>query len=265
MNGQLFLAWTLMFLGEWGESLRLLEVAIRTAERNEHEQRAATLRVSRAWVRLHALDFTGALEICDQVLPAFNDESLRAGPRMCLIVAGCAAANLGYADRALGYLLKAREGMVRQPVNRDWYFHMQLQSGLTDVYLRGGDLASARREARRFLEIAQTTAEHTWQALAWEANARVALAERDISSAGAHIQRAIAAQEGLRVPLASWRVHATAAHTAVLAGQSDDAARHRKIAIAEVNSLAASLEGDPLQQVFHAEAGGQMHSKGADD
>ena len=36
MNGQLFLAWTLMFRGEWGESLRLLEVAIRTAELNEH-------------------------------------------------------------------------------------------------------------------------------------------------------------------------------------------------------------------------------------
>ena len=257
MNGQLILAWTLMFRGEWGESLRLLDVAIRTAELNEHQHRAATLRVTGAWVRLHALDFVGALEICEQQLLDYNDAWLWSGPRMCLIVAGCAAANLGYADRALDHLLKAREWMMRQPVNRDWYWHMQLQSGLTDAYLARGDLASARREAQRFLELVGTTAERTWQALAWEANARVALAEGDIASAGEQIRRAIAAQEGVRVPLASWRVHATAADTAVLAGEPEAAARHREVAIAEVNSLAASLEGDPLQQVFLASGSGK--------
>ena len=250
MNGQLFLAWTLMFLGKWGESLRLLEVALRTAEMNDHQLRAATVRLSRAWVHLHASDSAGALEICEQVLPVFNDGWFQAGSRMCLIVAGCAAANLGYADRALDYLLKAREWMRRQPVNGEWYWHMQLQSGLVDLHLRGRDVASARREAQLFLDIALATAEHTWQALAWEAKARVALAERDISGADEHIQHAIAACGEFEVPLASWRVHATAGDTFVLAGNPDTAARHRQIATAEVSLLAASLEGESLQHVF---------------
>ena len=250
MNGELFLAWTLMFLGKWGETLRLLEVAVQTAVMNDHKQRAATVRLSRAWVHLHAADSAGALQICEQVLSVFKDGWSQAGSRMCLVVAGCAAANLGYSDRALDYLMRAREWMDRQPVNGDWYWDMQLQSGLVDMHLRNGDVASARREAQLFLDIALTTAEHTWQALAWEARARVALAERDISSAGEHIQHAIAACGQFHVPLASWRVHATAGDTFVLAGNTDIAARYRQIALAEVNLLAASLEGESLQQVF---------------
>jgi hypothetical protein len=58
----------------------------------------------------------------------------------------------------------------------DWYFRILLESNLTELWLAKGDLAAARTEAERFLSVALATAERTWLALAWEANARVAMA-----------------------------------------------------------------------------------------
>lgn len=49
----------------------------------------------------------------------------------------------------------------------------------TELLLQRGDLEHARLEARRFVETRLATAERTWQALAWKASARVALAGSD--------------------------------------------------------------------------------------
>jgi len=54
------------------------------------------------------------------------------------------------------------------------------------------------------------TAEHTWQGLAWEMNARVAMAELDMTRAHDCVANGLSAMEGFEVPLAAWRVHATA-------------------------------------------------------
>ena len=51
----------------------------------------------------------------------------------------------------------------------DWYWRMLLESALTEVWLAQGDLAQARAQAERFLQVTLATEERTWQALAWEA------------------------------------------------------------------------------------------------
>jgi len=66
--------------------------------------------------------------------------------------------------------------MERQMVLRDWYWRMPLEAALTDLWLVQGDLAQARPQAERFLQVTLATAERTWQALAWDANTRVAMA-----------------------------------------------------------------------------------------
>jgi len=71
----------------------------------------------------------------------------------------------------------------------DWYWRMLLESGLTEVWLAKGDLVQARLQAERFLEITLATAKRTWQALAWEANVRVAMTEGDIPRA--HVNRCL--------------------------------------------------------------------------
>ena len=41
----------------------------------------------------------------------------------------------------------------------DWYWRMQLQSSLTEMWLAKGDLKQARIEAEKFLEVSLVTAE----------------------------------------------------------------------------------------------------------
>ena len=55
----------------------------------------------------------------------------------------------------------------------------------------------ARTQAERFLKIALATAEHTWQALAWEVAARLAVAELDRARA-LHCVAQGSAEEPLR-------------------------------------------------------------------
>jgi hypothetical protein len=65
-------------------------------------------------------------------------------------------------------------------------------------------------QAERFLSITLQSAEHTWQALAWDVNARVAIVELDLARAQDCIANGLSAMEGFEVPVAAWRVHATA-------------------------------------------------------
>jgi len=81
-------------------------------------------------------------------------------------------------------------------------------------------------QAERFLKIALATAEHTWQALAWEVNARVAIAELDLTRAQDCIAKALSTMEGFEVPLAAWRVHATACELCQRMNSRDLAERH---------------------------------------
>src|SRR5208337_4091525 len=97
------------------------------------------------------------------------------------------------------------------------------------LWLAEGNPAQARHQAERFLSVTLTTAERTWQALAWEANARVAMAECDAPRAQAYIAKALSTMEGFELPLASWRVHATASEFHRNAGDPDSAERHRAL------------------------------------
>jgi hypothetical protein len=112
-------------------------------------------------------------------------------------------------------------------------------------------LAQAQRQAERFLKIALATAEHTWHALAWEVNARVAMAALEQTRAQDCIARGLAAMEGFEVPLAAWRVHATASELCQNSGNQDLSEHHmtlsRETAIKLANSLPA--EG-PLRRTY---------------
>ena len=109
----------------------------------------------------------------------------------------------------------------------------------------------ARQEAEAFLAFTSTTADRTWQALAWEANARLALASLDLERAQDCITKALSAMEGYETPLAEWRVQAAAAELSELRGHSGAAKHHRELSRATVLRLAQSLpEDDPLRMTF---------------
>jgi len=140
--------------------------------------------------------------------------------------------------------------MNQQMVIVDWYWRMQLQSSLTELWLAKRDLKQARTEAERFLEVTLVTAERTWQALAWDANARVAMAQRDFERPHECITNALSTMEGFEVPLAAWRVHATAAEL-YRGSEKSKEAHHRELGRATILKLADSMPADePLRKIF---------------
>jgi DNA-binding winged helix-turn-helix (wHTH) protein/tetratricopeptide (TPR) repeat protein len=260
---RLVLPWSLLFLGEWGAALEELHKGIALLENDGELYRAETLRLYRAWVHLYAMDFTGVLRLCQPEVPW----AIRAGrtpptdipfefpveARISLILAGMAETGLGNYAKAYDYLSNVRQHMDRQKVIFDWYWRMPLEAALTELQLAQGDIEEAKRYAQQFLEAALATEEHTWRALAFEANARVAIAEGDLPGAQDSVARGLREMEGFEVPLSAWRVHATAAELYARHGNNDLAGHHRDLSRATILKLANSLApDDPLRRTFLA-------------
>jgi hypothetical protein len=250
---QFTLPWSLLFLGEWGEALRILAAEITLADKNGDRYRGQTLHLYRAWVHLHAMDFPGVLEICDSILPSLGEPERRPWRRFCLALTASAETALGRHVAAADHVMAARDEMDRRPVIHDWYCRMILGQALSEVWLAKGDLTRARPEAERFLASTLATAERTWQALAWEVNARVAMADGDRGHARTCVDKAVAAMEGFEVPLAAWRVHASAAELESRLGNQRAAERHRSLGRSTVLALADSLvDHERLRETFLA-------------
>lgn len=245
------LPWSLLFLGEWGEALQTLAAESTLAAKNGERYHAQTLQLYRAWIHLHAMDFPAVLETCGSVLPSFDDPASGPWRRFGLALAGSAEAASGRYEAAEQHLLAARGEMDRRPLIHDWYSRMILEGALSELWLARRDLAQARLEAECFLELTRATAERTWQALAWDTNARVATAEGDFNRAQSCIGHALSAMEGFEVPLAAWRAHGTAAELYTRRGNDAAAEQHRASSRATILRLADSLPLDePLRARF---------------
>jgi hypothetical protein len=140
-----------------------------------------------------------------------------------------------------------------QPVRFDWYWRMPLAAAFTELWLAKGDRTRARLDAERFLDATLASAERTWQGLAWEVNARVAMIELDTTRARECIAKALSTMQGFEVPLAAWRVHATAAELEEALGNLQTADSHRELSRATIRQLADSLPAEePLRRIFLA-------------
>jgi DNA-binding winged helix-turn-helix (wHTH) protein/tetratricopeptide (TPR) repeat protein len=250
---QFILPWSLLFLGEWGEALRVIKDGIEMGAKNGDHYRGQTMLIYQAWVHIQALDYRGVLAICESTLPSLGDPPRSPWSRLCRVLAGSAEAETGNHDRAIAYFSAVKEDMDRNTVIFDWYTKMLLESGIAELWFAKGDLAQAQTAAEKFLKAALETAEHTWQALAWETNARIAMAGLDQQRAQDCMTRAFSAMENFEVPLAAWRVHATAARLFEAAGEMDLATHHRALSRATILKLADSLSTEEsLRQIFLA-------------
>jgi hypothetical protein len=249
--GQFTLPWSLLFLGEWGEALNELDAGVAMAVKNGDHYRGQTMSLYRAWVQDFAMDYTGARDLCDALLPLVGDSARRPWRRFALTFAGWAEVGLHNHERALEHLLAAKQEMDSHTVINDWYIRMMVQAALTELWLASGDLRRAETEGEVFVTVACATGEQTWQALAWEANARIALASGDRDQAQAYIRKALLAMEGFEVPLAAWRVHETAAELSERRGDIEAANHHRALSRATVLKLSSSLPADdPVRHAF---------------
>jgi DNA-binding winged helix-turn-helix (wHTH) protein/tetratricopeptide (TPR) repeat protein len=254
-------AFSLIYLGEWAEALREYAPAIASAERNANYHYLQWLLAQQAWLHLQAMDFKGVLAICESALSLTRNSELRLAPgwpigfprqvRNALICSALASAALGDYARALQDFSLVSTEMDRQTVFFDWYWRMPIAAGMTELWLATGDRSRAQLEAGRFLEISLATADRHWQGLAWEVNSRVALENRDLRRARDCIAKALATVQGFEVPLAAWRVHATAARIDEESGNHAAASAHREVSRITILRLANSLsEQEPLRESF---------------
>ncbi len=233
----------LLLNGKWGEALGSVQSSMAQQQKNGRYVDEYRFEVVAAVVHLFAMDFLYVVETCTALLPRSQS---RQDIRHLLIALGWGETGLGKFEGGLEHLTEARDLMDREPLVFDWYYRMPLQQALTDLALKTGNITQARQEAEKFLSVALATSERTWQALAWEARARVALADSDLEHARADIQKAIETMEGFDLPLAAWRVHSTAMDVF-----PERAERHRRLSAAKAGKLADSLvDFDDLKRIF---------------
>jgi tetratricopeptide (TPR) repeat protein len=255
--------WSIFSLGEFGTALARMDASITAFEKGGDSSAASFIQVFRGALLFHSMDFEGTLRDCRPV--AFQPFEHHVGPdaqtmplkrRIALVYSGLAEAGLGNIAAALEYLRLAEAEMERQPVHLDWYWRLALEWGMVGFLIANGDRTAAHSRAIRVCELAEQTDERTWQALAWEARARAALACGELSEAMADVAQALAACDGVAVPLAEWRVHATGAMTYKAAGNVRRARTHDRLGAAIRKRLAGTLpEGDPLRSKFERRSG----------
>lgn len=230
--------WCDLLLGKFGAALERFDTNIAMLEQNASFYSANVLRLMRAQLYFHALDFQAVLDECKVVMRSIEERvrgevshnlvSLPGERRTCQLMLGLAQAGLGNRKHALRQLLQLENDILGQPVSFDWYRLLFLEWTLADAYVLQGDLEHARLRANTFLARAQATDDLCWHALAWEVLSRAALLGNDARLAAEAIARATDLVESHQVPLASWRVHRTAAHIHRQRGEADRADHHAR-------------------------------------
>jgi tetratricopeptide (TPR) repeat protein len=244
----------LLHSGRLGELAQLLRTARDTAEKNDNEAWFFVFR--EAWLHTTVLDFTGALALCEE-MAARSAAAYWHGQSQTMggIAAGYAALEQGEYDLAVRSFTRVLDPEQTPKSFFHWYWRMNARLGLSNVWLASGNLRDARLEADRFLEASLTTAEPNLHALAWDAAARVAMAERDWSGAEESIEKGLAVLQHHEIPTTAWRVHATRSDLYRHARNEAAAETHRARAQAIILALADSFApDDPLRLAFLAAA-----------
>jgi DNA-binding winged helix-turn-helix (wHTH) protein/tetratricopeptide (TPR) repeat protein len=243
----------LLHSGRLGELVRLLRAGRELAEANGNDP---WLFVSReAWLRTTVLDFAGARDLCEDM--AARSTAFWRGPSQSIggVASGYIALDEGKYDDASRRFVKVLDPKETPKFFLHWYWRMIAQLGLSDVWLASGNLPKARLAADRFLESALATAEPNLHALAWDVDARVAMAEKDSKAAEEKIEKGLAVLQTFEIPTTAWRLHAT--RSALHRQAKNDAAaevhraRAEGITLALANSFASD---DPVRTAFLAAA-----------
>jgi DNA-binding winged helix-turn-helix (wHTH) protein/tetratricopeptide (TPR) repeat protein len=244
MSGLCFSAMARLHLGEWGEAQRLIAAGLQLAAKNGHRLAEWIFQLVLAWLHEQTFDFEGARELCES--GGSKDPQLR--HLFCFIRLGMAHLGLGQAEQAFDSFREISR-QTEQGRFLDWIYRAQLHQGLSEYWLARGDLAQARREAEQMCALAAPPQDRTYLALGRRALAEIALAERSWDQAEAELARALAVVEGNEVPLAEWRVYATAARLHQQRRRKAEAERCRTRSRAVLHRLADSLGDEaPLRR-----------------
>jgi DNA-binding winged helix-turn-helix (wHTH) protein len=248
MSCQYFKAWALLYMGEWGEALRLIRDGIHLSQKNGHITGEAVLRLLEARMHIEAGDCACAREIAQRVLPM-----ARPGfPRfLAWIALSEAQAGMGEYDAASAGFQEVLEGAQKGPFRLDWIFHLPLYRAIGVLALARGELANARSAATRLHALAALSGERTYLALGRNLLARIALAENNLDEAAKHSALALSVLSEAEAPLAEWRVCETAAELSLRHGSTAAPDPWRVRSLEAVARLASTMDAaEPLRKAL---------------
>src|SRR5882724_4269069 len=243
----------LMHLGRLGETHQLLRAAIERAEKNGNDP--WVLKIREAWLHTAVMDFAGAQELCTAMIRSNSGYPTGQPKAIAWFAAGNAALLEGRHDEALQDFRRVIDENVMPKFFLHWYWRIHAQFGLVNAWLAAGNLEEARVEAGRLLEAALATADPSLQALAWEAKARLGMAEKNWQSAEESVQNGQVILEKFEIPTAAWRVDGTAWDFYQQTNNQKAAETHRKRAEACILKITNSFAPEePLRATFLAAA-----------
>ena len=239
----------LLYLGQLGEALRIVQAEKEVAEKNGNDPWLFNFR--EVWLRTVALDFAGARRLCELIMRSNSEYSTGQPEAIARVAAGYAEIDRRNYAQAIEYFRQVGDPQITPRFFIHWFWRMMAQLGLSEVWLESGDLAKARAEAEVFLESALSTAHPYLQALGWQMKSRIAIVEEEWNHAQQYIEQALAIVNEFEIPVAAWRVHATAWDLYLHAKDDSLAEAHRANAEAHILTIANSFEPtEPLRQTF---------------
>jgi DNA-binding winged helix-turn-helix (wHTH) protein/tetratricopeptide (TPR) repeat protein len=243
----------LLHSGQLGELLRILRAGREMAEKNGNDPWIFVFR--EAWLRSIVLDFDGARRLCDAVADPATGYLARQPQTIARLAAAYVELERGRHDDASRYFEQILDPAITPKFFLHWYWRMNAQLGLSNVWLAAGRVSRARSDADRFLASALATAEPNLHALGWDVQARVSMAEKDWKAAEAYIEHGLVVLERFDVPTVAWRLHATRSELYRRLKNDEAAEAHRARAESVILTLANSFDGDePLRHTFLAAA-----------
>src|SRR5262245_2054538 len=186
----------------------------------------------------------GARRLCHTVAYTPTTYLARQPRAIGRFAAGYAELERGRHDDASRYFEQILDPAMTPKFFLHWYWRMNAQLGLSNVWLDAGSLGRARSDADQFLTSALSTAEPNLHAVGWDVQARVSIGEKDWKGAEANIERGLALLERFDIPTVAWRLYATRSELYRRVKNDEAAEAQRARAETVILTLANSFEPD---------------------
>jgi tetratricopeptide (TPR) repeat protein len=235
--------------GQLGKVLQITKAGRASPDENLSLYWLLTLR--EAWLRTVAFDFEGARQICQatcNVRGEFPDAQYYSIDQ---IAAGnIALKQLRYSE-ALEHFRRIQDLDAHAKFFMHWEWRMMADLESSNAWLLSGNIVNARSAANGLLKSALATSDPYLQALAWDLQARVAIAGSDFQSARKSIQQALEIVDRFEILFAAWQAFATASQVHRQAKELETAETYRDRAESCILQIVNSFEPDePLRATF---------------
>jgi DNA-binding winged helix-turn-helix (wHTH) protein/tetratricopeptide (TPR) repeat protein len=240
----------LLRTGQLGQVLQIVRAGRTSPDANLSLYWLLTLR--EAMLRTVAFDFEGARQISQSARNVREGEFPDA---QFLSIDEIAAGNLALHQRKYSEALEHFKQVQDLDVHAQFFMHWEwrlladLEAG--NAWLLSGSAVKARSVADGLLKSALATSDPYMHALAWDLQARVAMAESDLPAARESIQRALAIVDSSEMESGAWQTFATASQVFRHAKENKIAEKYRDRAESCILQIADSFEPDePLRATF---------------